>query len=134
MDDRKPKQDNNNSPKKFEDYTYTYSGPDVLAARSAISTGSFSEPSLTGCIPGRFHPGSFGTTCSTTRPGSSAGTTCSGGAISLTVRGKAVSPICWRPSAPDSRDCGQCCIRASSRIFPSHCSPGRWRASGTERR
>ena len=29
MDDRKPKQDNNNSPKQFEDYTYTYSGPDV---------------------------------------------------------------------------------------------------------
>ena len=29
VDDRKPKQDNNNSPKMFEDYTYTYSGPDV---------------------------------------------------------------------------------------------------------
>ena len=29
MDDRKPKQDDTNSPKRFEDYTYTYSGPDV---------------------------------------------------------------------------------------------------------
>ena len=29
VDDRKPKQDDTNSPKWFEDYTYTYSGPDV---------------------------------------------------------------------------------------------------------
>ena len=29
VDDRKPKQDDTNSPKRFEDYTYTYSGPDV---------------------------------------------------------------------------------------------------------
>ena len=29
MDDRRPKQDNDNSPKRFEDYTYTYSGPDI---------------------------------------------------------------------------------------------------------
>ena len=28
-DDRRPKQDNNNSPKRFDDYTYTYSGPDI---------------------------------------------------------------------------------------------------------
>ena len=28
MDD-KPKQDDTNNPKRFEDYTYTYSGPDV---------------------------------------------------------------------------------------------------------
>ena len=27
--DDKPKQDDTNSPKRFEDYTYTYSGPDV---------------------------------------------------------------------------------------------------------
>ena len=45
VDDRKPKQDNNNSPKKFEDYTYTYSGPDVqpqMQMRSmhpSLSTG-----------------------------------------------------------------------------------------------
>ena len=29
VDDRKPKQDDTNSPKRFEDYTYTYSSPDV---------------------------------------------------------------------------------------------------------
>ena len=29
VDDRKPKQDDTNSPKRFEDYTYTYSGPDA---------------------------------------------------------------------------------------------------------
>ena len=45
MDDRKPKQDNNNSPKKFEDYIYTYSGPDVQpqmqmsAIHPSLSTG-----------------------------------------------------------------------------------------------
>ena len=29
VDDRKPKQDDTNSPKRFEDYMYTYSSPDV---------------------------------------------------------------------------------------------------------
>ena len=29
VDDGKPKQDDTNSSKRFEDYTYTYSGPDV---------------------------------------------------------------------------------------------------------
>ena len=29
VDDRKPKLDDTNSPKRFEDYTYTYSGPDI---------------------------------------------------------------------------------------------------------